>query len=88
MKVKVFDCDHEKDLEDCVNEYKSKLKENNIRILFENSIDEIVSFNKKSTLRVIQNIIDNIKNYAKENSSVLISFNIENEYVTVIFKNI
>ncbi|GAA0855595.1 hypothetical protein GCM10008916_01980 [Clostridium nitritogenes] len=75
-------------IEDCVNEYKSKLKENNIRILFENSIDEIVSFNKKSTLRVIQNIIDNIKNYAKENSSVLISFNIENEYVTVIFKNI
>ena len=49
-------------IEDCVNEYKSKLKENNIRILFENSIDEIVSFNKKSTLRVIQNIIDNIKN--------------------------
>ena len=75
-------------IEDCVNEYKSKLKENNIRILFENSIDEIVSFNKKSTLRVIQNIIDNIKNYAKENSSVLVSFNMEDEYIAVIFKNI
>ncbi|WWU64363.1 HAMP domain-containing sensor histidine kinase [Clostridium baratii] len=75
-------------IEDCVNEYKSKLKENNIRILFENSIDEIVSFNKKSTLRVIQNIIDNIKNYAKENSSVLVSFNMEDEYIVVIFKNI
>lgn len=75
-------------IEDCVNEYKSKLKENNISILFENSMDEIVNFNKKSTLRVIQNIIDNIKNYAKENSNVLISFNMENEYVTVIFKNI
>lgn len=75
-------------IEDCVNEYKSKLKENNIGIMFENSIDEIVSFNKKSTLRVIQNIIDNIKNYAKENSSVLISFSMEDEYIAVIFKNI
>ncbi|CUP99615.1 sensor histidine kinase [Clostridium baratii] len=75
-------------IEDCVNEYKSKLIESNIGIIFENSIDEIVSFNRKNTLRVIQNIIDNIKNYAKENSNLLISFSQDNEYITAKFENI
>ena len=75
-------------IEDCVNEYKSKLRENNIGIIFENSIDEIVSFNRKSTLRVIQNIVDNIKNYAKEDSNLLISFSQDNEYITAKFENI
>ncbi|OPF50586.1 hypothetical protein BH721_08010 [Clostridium baratii] len=75
-------------IEDCVNEYKSKLIESNIGIIFENSIDEIVSFNRKNTLRVIQNIIDNIKNYAKEDSNLLISFSQDNEYITAKFENI
>lgn len=75
-------------IEDCVNEYKGKLRESNIGVIFENSIDEIVSFNRKSTLRVIQNIVDNIKNYAKEDSNLLISFNQDNEYITVVFENI
>lgn len=75
-------------IEDCVNEYKAKLRESNIGIIFENSIDEIVSFNRKSTLRVIQNIVDNIKNYAKENSNLLISFSQDNEYITAKFENI
>lgn len=75
-------------IEDCVNEYKAKLRENNIGIIFENSIDEIVSFNRKSTLRVIQNIVDNIKNYAKEDSNLLISFSQDNEYITAKFENI
>lgn len=75
-------------IEDCVNEYKAKLRESNIGIIFKNSIDEIVSFNRKSTLRVIQNIVDNIKNYAKEDSNLLISFSQDNEYITVVFENI
>ena len=75
-------------IEDCVNEYKAKLRESNIGIIFENSIDEIVSFNRKSTLRVIQNIVDNIKNYAKEDSNLLISFSQDNEYITAKFENI
>lgn len=75
-------------IEDCVNEYKAKLRESNIGIIFENSIDEIVSFNRKSTLRVIQNIVDNIKNYAKEDSNLLISFSQENEYIIAKFENI
>ncbi|MEG1481202.1 sensor histidine kinase [Clostridium sp.] len=71
-----------------IKEYKSKLEEKNLNIIFENNIDKIVKLNKKSSLRVLQNIIDNIRKYSKENSDILISFEENNEYINVKFRNI
>ncbi|MGL4572531.1 MAG: sensor histidine kinase [Clostridium sp.] len=71
-----------------INESKAKLEKKNLNIIFENNIEKIVKLNKKSSLRVLQNIIDNIRKYSKENSDILVSFNENNDYISVKFKNI